>query len=208
MTTETTTAANLDEVAEALELSRAELDRIRKAGYFPPKEEVYDGKEWNVDAIREYIQEKAGTETKDDPLAMPAFVTARDDDGNSLLIVKNESARFDPRCPNDDFDGKNGKPHKVIVGRTAGRLRFCACDTCGTTFKAVGEYSDIRLETLRRIRSLFAEAQVGEHNGKKFVVFTSEASEHVIKTIERVMKRADSQQSLTRQERDDGGRFR
>lgn len=201
------TARSLQELADALEITLEELKRVRETSYFPDKELCYDAtaKVWKVDVIAAALREAAGMEASQTD--MPNFVTARDQNGNSLLLIKTREARFDARCPNENKE--TGPTHSVRVkpGGTKGRIRYCMCDTCGHQFQAAGDYADIRLETLRRIRSVLESAEVGEMNGSRFIVMTDDCRLNICDLISQVMQRADNAKSLTTLDRGADGKF-
>lgn len=183
------TAKNLDELAEILSMSREELDRIRATQYFPPANQVYNGKVWDVDAIEEALTSAAGQ-----PDELPIFTTGRDEKGNSVLLIELRGGRFKAACPNDNPMPGCGKPHKTRVqpGGVKGRLRYMVCDTCGHRFQTTGSYTCVKKETLFLIRQLMQQADIQEVNGGRIAVFTEEAVKLVADACDRAIKQANA----------------
>lgn len=129
------------DAAAALGVTEEQLKQFKEQPWFPPLGWV-NGKGWCVELIS----------------AAKAFGSS--DITEQLLI---ERRKFTPACP-------KSKHHSARVSRVRGRIRECVCSDCGHTWSQVGEYPDIRSETLSRIvkflesagRSTFKHPETGE----------------------------------------------
>lgn len=64
-----------------------------------------------------------------------------------LVQAQNRVVKYiegETRCPTCEF--ANIPPGKVLVTSTSGEIRYCTCEVCYTTFRAIGETKAERLK--------------------------------------------------------------
>lgn len=64
-----------------------------------------------------------------------------------LIQAQNRVVKYiegETRCPTCEF--ANIPPGKVLVTSTSGEIRYCTCEICYTTFRAIGETKTERLQ--------------------------------------------------------------
>lgn len=122
---------NQEAASDAFGVNVETLKEWKSEPWFP-KDGWMVGKGYDIEKIRD---------AKD--AVLPA------DNGGPIHPI--DRTKFTPTCP-------KGKDHRARVFKTVGRTRECVCDTCGHQFPQVGEYSNVALETLRRIAVMLEDA--------------------------------------------------
>lgn len=206
--TEPRYAKNLDELAEALEITREQLDKFRETEWFPKSDDPQarnSSKAWNVDYVKTHILEKSGHAPVNTSVAalpednvaidLPRLVEGKDIDGNSILRIESTRVHL-LKCPNDNSGSDTGlKKHSTRLknGGVKGRTRYCVCDTCGTDFQIVADYADIRMDLLHRVDIMFRDVAFAKNtiDGEEveFCVISKKAVQNLRHAIEVVRQR-------------------
>lgn len=188
----TKTIRTMNALAEALDLSREQFDRLRQSEYFPDLDgcRLNDGS-YDVPKIVAETKRLAAVESTAESVSplpedaetfdLPQLIDGVDADGNDTLTV-NVGRTFRAKCPNEPPNRLHAA--RVKGGGTKGRLRYCICDTCGCEFQQIGDFADARMDLLHRIQRALQEAHVGEQDGKRFVLMSDDTRKQIIQTIQ------------------------
>lgn len=118
------------EAADALGVSEKQLQEMQSEKWFP-KNGYLSGKGYCVELIQ-------ASRAMNSPEVVDAIIINR--------------RKFSPQCP-------RSANHSARVIRVRGKFRECICNDCGHTWNQVGQYPDIRSETLSRIVKFLEEVK-------------------------------------------------